>query len=126
MVVAAGQRAVLVVVLLVAGQCREFEEGGAAVEHQVDPLARGELAALVELRLFLGLGGADLVLDGAQFTERGEHVFAVLAECFRIAVNLRFDDGHAQAPLFPGMVPMSLQMMPSITSSAPPPIEVRR
>ncbi len=47
-VVAARQRAVLVVVILVAAQRLQFQPGRAAVQHQVHALARQQLAALVE------------------------------------------------------------------------------
>ena len=92
--VAAGQRAVLVVVQLVAAERAEFEPGRAAVEHQVQALARQQLLALVEARALAFLLGAALALDLAPVGDELQHALAIGRELGTVNIDLGFDNGH--------------------------------
>src|SRR5690606_15989823 len=78
--VAAAERvlAAVVVVHLVAGQRRQLEERRAGIEQSGDPLARGQLAALLELGPAGLAVGPDRGLEGAKALDQREHLRAVL------------------------------------------------
>ena len=97
--VAAGQRAVLVVMHLVAAQGRQFEPRRAAIEHQVHPLARQQLLALVIAGALCFFFGAALVLDRAELGNLRQQVLAVLLELRTVGIDLRFDDRHERFPM---------------------------
>ena len=86
--VAPGQRAIFVVMLLVTGQSGDFQKRCAAVEQQVDALARHQLATLVKSGFFLGLGGPHPTFDRTNLRQRPQHVIAVAPESLAKRVKL--------------------------------------
>ena len=100
--VAPGQRAVFVVVLLVAGQGGDFQKRRAPVQQHIDPLARHQLAALVELGLLLGLAGAHFVLHGTHAGQGFEHVLPVAQKGLAMGIHLALYHGHVRTPRYIG------------------------
>jgi hypothetical protein len=91
---AGGVAAAVVVVHLVAGEGRELEEGGAAVEQAGDAVAGEQLAALGEL---LGLAVrvvADALLGGAKLGDERELGLAVGLVGVGGGVDFGGEDGH--------------------------------
>src|SRR5204863_81555 len=99
---AAGHRAVHVVdVLAPAGERRQLEERNAGIEQARDPLARQQLAALLEQRRCFRAGSAGARFDAAPLLDQGERVPA----------------GAAPEWPMPGMPPHMSAMM---LTTAPP------
>ena len=74
--------------LLVTGQGGDFQKRCAAVEQQVDALARHQLATLVKSGFFLGLGGPHPTFDRTNLRQRPQHVIAVAPESLAKRVKL--------------------------------------
>ena len=84
----------VVVVHVEAGERRDFQERGTAVDQMGEALARRELAALLEQGELLVGGVAHALLERPELIDQRQHVAAVGAERLRIRIDAGLDDGH--------------------------------
>jgi len=92
---AAGDVGVAVVVIgLVAGQRRQFDEGRAAVQQQFQPFARQQLVAGGEARAALLRIGPHPRFQAAEFLDQGQHGAAVRLEGLRARIDGGFQNRH--------------------------------
>ena len=96
----------LVVVEALAGQGRELEEGGAAVDQALDPLAGEQLAAgAMALDLGVAATGPHALEPAFQISNKFLHMLTVLAELVTTDVEMRVDARHPSGNLLRNAAP---------------------